>query len=179
MGRIVSRQTRQSFQPARARRLTEWASITTVAAINIAAGSDLLLTSLTAADLSPLVPATLVRVRGEMVFSSDQNSADEIQIGSYGIGVVQDAARAAGPPSIPSSLVDAGDDLWLNWQSMMTRGEGGAGTVIGSTPKTYTLDAKAMRKIVDGEAIIVAVSNHSATTGIQVMFQARFLFLLH
>jgi len=160
-------------------RLTEWAAIVATTEVTVAADSFALLTAFTGADLSPLVPATLVRIRGEIMMRSDQSAADEQQIGSLGIGVVQDVARIAGAASLPDPLLDAGDEVWLYWQSLLSAGETGAGTVIGSTPKTYTIDSKAMRKVVDGESLVVMVANHAAGHGFKIAFQARFLFLLH
>ncbi len=175
-----SRLTRQSFRPGGgARRLTEWAAIVATTSVNVGANTDILLTSLTGLDLEPLVPCTLVRIRGEILFDADQNASDETQLGSLGIGVVQDAARVVGPPSIPSAFVDAGDEVWMYWRSLMNHGAEGIVVSTNYPPARYDIDAKAMRKIVDGEALIVAVSNHSALFGFRIMFQARFLFLLH
>jgi len=167
------------FHNKSARRLTEWAAIVATGSVVVAPDSDVALTALTGADLAPLVPCTLIRIRGEIMVASDQSSADELQLGSLGIGIVQDVARAVGMASTPSPFLDAGDEVWLYWRSLMSRGEKGAGTVIGTMTRNYEIDAKAMRKITDGDSLIVNVSNHNAANGFNVAFQSRFLFLLH
>ena len=179
---MARRQIGLTAGPARVRgvstrRLTEWAAIVAVTDVNVPADTDILLTALTGADLEPLVPCTLVRMRGEIQVLSNQTAADQSQLGSLGIGVIQDAARVVGPPAIPSAFVDAGDEVWMYWRSLMNRGR--VGLADPQVPHFYELDAKAMRKIADGEALIVVVSNHSAANAFNITFQARFLFLLH
>jgi len=177
--RIAMRAGHPGFGRQGIKRLTEWAAIVNTAPTALAANSFSLLTSLTGADLSPIIPSTLVRIRGQIMMQSDQDTTHEAQIGSLGIAIVQDVARAAGGASLPDPFLDAGDDTWLYWTSLMSAGERGAGTVVGSVPFSVDLDAKSMRKIVDGDALIVMLANHNPTTGIFVAFQARFLFLLH
>jgi len=175
-----SRLTRQSFQPrGKGGRLTEWAAIVSTAAVTVPANSDVAVTEFSASSISELVPATLIRMRGEVLVMSDQASADELQIGSIGACVVRDPARIAGIVAMPTPFLDGGDDVWMWYQFLNSRGENGAGTVIGTVAKSYEIDVKSMRKMVDGDALVINASNHHATFGLQVIFQCRFLFLLH
>jgi len=179
MGVPRSRLTRQSFRPGGAgKRLTEWASLTNTAPAVIAASTFSLLGSFTAVELGTVVPATLVRIRGQILLQSDQNITYEEVVGSLGIAVVKEEARAAGAASLPDPFASAGNDFWLYWVSLMWAGLQSDGAVT-TIPLSIEVDAKAMRKFADGDAIVVMVANHHGANGLKIGFQGRFLFLLH
>ena len=160
------------------RRLTEWASIVTTQFVNIAANTFTSLVDLDAAILEPLVPCTLVRIRGEIMIQGDNPTLGETQVGSLGIAKVLDSNVGA---SLPDPFLDAGNDMWLYWRSLLSSGKTAfqvAADTVG-TRQHYEIDAKAMRKFVDGDKLQVMVSNHHAADAFEILFQARFLFLLH
>ncbi len=174
-----SRLTRQSFRPGGAgRRLTEWTSITNTVATAIAANTFSVVGSFTGAALAAIVPATLVRIRGNLVFSSDQAGSDEDQIGSIGVAVIKEPARSAGGAALPDPLQDAAADYWLYWSSLVNRGKRASANA-GSDNFFLDIDGKAMRKVEDGDALVVMVANHHATFGMSIAWNMRFLWLLH
>ena len=178
MPRFTSRQTRQSFHPGKARRLSEWTSITNSADQVIPANTFSLVGSFTGAILAAIVPATLVRVRGRLLFVSDQAAAQETQIGSIGIAIIKEPVRAAGGAALPDPFVDAAADFWLYWESLNMFGSQGDPDH-GGENLNMVIDTKAMRKVEDGDALVVMVANHHATAGFQINWNARFLWLLH
>ena len=157
------------------RRQTEWGSITSSAYATVAAASKLNFASFTGAQLSTIVPATIVRVRGTFSIASDQGAALEDQIGAVGILVVQELARAAGAASLPSPFTDAKNDAWFAIQGFQQRqASDAAGPSI-----QYPFDSKSMRKIEDGNAIVLMVENGHASFGLKVNLYLRILFKLH
>ena len=157
------------------RRQTEWGSITSAAYQTVAASSKLNFGSFTGALLSGIVPATVVRVRGSFSIASDQGAALEDQIGAVGLIVVKELARAAGAASLPSPFTDAKDDGWFAIQAFNQRQASDA----GGESIQYPLDSKSMRKIEDGDAIVLMVENGHATFGLKVNIYLRMLFKLH
>jgi len=124
-----------------------------------------------------VTPSTLIRIRGRVEYLTDQSASDENPIGAIGISIVKDAARAAGVGSLPIPITDAGLDMWQYHQYLDSKFR-----LVSSASDGYVLhqeiDVKAMRKIEDGDAIVVMIEQASAV-GALIGFSARFLFLLH
>ncbi len=164
------------------RRATEWgASSTPTVTTNLAANTVLLHQSFTQALLAEVTPATIVRVRGELWVKSDQVAATRTPFGAVGFAVVSEQARAAGVASVPDPSTDALSDLWFLHQFWATDFTfiTAAGFQGGSTFTRYTFDSKAMRKIVDGNAIVIVIANSAAAGGIDFVMNFRVLFKLH
>jgi len=177
MTRFTSRQTRQSFQPARAKRMTEWAGAITTVPVALAGSTINLILSFSQALLADLVPCTLVRVRGQLMFESDRGALGENPAGAFGISVVKENARVAGVASLPNPVADIGDDSFVCWEPWSVSFNDAAAA---ANVQIVPIDCKAMRKITDGDAIVMMVDNSSpAAEGAEVMVQLRFLFLLH
>ena len=158
------------------RRETEWGSVTTAAPIVVAAGTSVVLASFTGLQLESIVPATLVRVRGLLAVQSDQGAAFEDAMGAFGIYVPADPARIAGVASLLTPITDAFADNWQTWQGFMSTGQRTGNAVAWNE---YTIDSKAMRKIADGDSLVLIAENAHATAGLQVAVQLRLLFKLH
>ncbi len=92
----------------------------TSAPVLVAAATKALVVS-TAGALT--TPFTIIRTRGFVAIASDQSTADENQIGAFGLGVVTELARAAGIASIPGAQTDAVWDGWFVHQSFGQRME--------------------------------------------------------
>ena len=164
------------------RRLTEWGagavpSVTT----NLAANTVLLHQAFTGAQLADVVPMTVVRVRGELWVRSDQVAASRTPFGALGFAVVSEQARAAGVASVPDPTTNALSDLWFVHQFWATDFTfiTGAGFQGGSTFSRYSFDSKAMRKVVDGNAIVIVIANSASAGGIDFVMNFRILFKLH
>ena len=74
-----------------------------------------LVTSLNAAALA-LRPFTIVRTRGVLRFSSDQEAATESWGGSFGMAVVSDQASAVGVTAVPTPTTENSSDLWFVYE---------------------------------------------------------------
>ncbi len=145
----------------------------------VAAGTPVLLTSLNAAALA-LRPFTIVRTYVDLFFSSDQEAADEVQVGAYGQIVVSDQAQAAGVASVPTPITEMGSD-WFAYQLMTNQFR--FGTAVGFQSQAgshYAIDSKAMRKVVVGQDVISCVELVSGTSnGADLISICRMLVKLH
>ena len=178
MTRFSSAHTRQSFQPRRAKRMTGWLSMERTETVTIGAASvGFMLGSFSAVQLTTVSPGTLVRIRGRLYAESDQTAASENAFGAFGIAVVTDAARAIGVTAVPTPWDDATEDVWLYHTFFDTKfnivAENSVGYVFN-----IDVDAKAMRKVNDAEAIIV-MAELGGSGGASLNWNGRFLFMLH
>ncbi len=162
-----------------ARRETEWFSIpwTTTA---MAAGGGTLISVLNAAALG-VIPFTVIRTHLVVHITSDQVSADEVQMAAIGMAVVSAQASAAGVGSIPTPLTELSSDLWYVHQMLINDWAfiTGAG-FDGRAGYQYQIDSKAMRKVEDGEDIvIVGEADLALGSGVVVRMGGRMLVKLH
>ncbi len=164
------------------RRKTLWTG-TEVAATGyqaVAVSSKVLLANLTAASLDPFTPATLCRTRGTFSVASDQQAADEFQVGAIGIAVVSEVARATGITAIPGPQTNSDWEGWLYWHGFSY--EMAFGTAVGfhaNFANEIIVDCKAMRKVNTDEAVVIVAENNSATHVFRVATNLRTLFKLH
>jgi len=160
-----------------ARRATTWVGAADVASqTNITANTSVLHQTFT----TILTPFTVVRTRGLIAVSADQEAADEIQIGAMGFLVANDAAVAAGAGSLLAPIDDNGDDAWFVWQALA--GEMRFLSAAGAEPQwmtTYHFDSKAMRKVEEGQSIGVLIQNAHASAAFNIWMQFRMLLKLH
>ena len=159
------------------RRATEWGVFADTALSTVPAASDVQLASFSQATLAPVTPGTVVRVRGSVIWLSDQGAADESQLGAIAIGVVSERASAAGVASIPvPSATGWGDDLFFMTMALQNQGANTApGTAAHQQIIAREFDSKAMRKLNDGDALAITCSNWGAT-GANVAISFRILF---
>ena len=171
MARVFTR----SARPAARRRLTTWTqSAVSTAFASAAAGTKIFDSSLTEAQLfsAGLMPSTIVRVRGSLYVKSDQVVASEEPFGAFGMMIVKEQARSIGVTALPDPYDDADDDGWFVWGSWSVHG----GPENGDTVHRFDYDSKAMRKISEGDALVVMLTNNSAAHGAQFTFIDRTLF---
>ncbi len=164
---------RTSFRTRGARRATDWSlGFRPVALTPVAVGSKLLLGSLTQPGIRG--PGTIVRTRGGLYFQTDQEAADEVQIGAVGMMLVTQAALTAGAAAIPGPSIDALNDGWFWWQSLLH-----AQFVAGGNPtkpgRFIEIDSKAMRKFDDGMALVLMVENASPINVFEIAVDIRIL----
>ena len=165
-----------SFRRSGPRRQVGWdISLLSVAQIAVAAGAKVLMLNASPASLATLVPGTIVRTRGMLTIGSDQRSALEDQIGSFGIGLVNSVAGALGVTGVPAPGDEA---IWGGWfvhQYFANRFEfvTGAGFETNGQMQ-FPIDSKAMRKLEGEQALIGVLQNHGSF-GFVATLQLRFL----
>ncbi len=159
------------------RRSTEWGVFAQTSIATIASGGNLLIASFSAATLAAVTPGTITRVRGSILWHSDQAAADEIQFGAIGMSVVSEAASVAGITSVPfpdAATGGWGDDKFFMTQAMQNTGM--AGIAAGKQQIIATpFDSRAQRKLDDGDAIVVTASSWGGG-GVSVAVSFRILF---
>ncbi len=169
----MARANPRTFQ--RARRVTNkgWAFTQSVTDINIAAGTKVLIATISLSN--PGIGETILRSRGMLTWMTDApSSANEMQIGAFGAIVVSDPAIAVGITAIPGPGVgsEGGDDGWFIHQTFASK------TLISNVDAVshmIMIDSKAKRKIDDGFAIAFVVENVHTTHGFRILLAMRVL----
>ncbi len=159
---------------ARPRRSTIWFSLD-LTATTVSGGAATLVASLNAAALA-FRPFTIVRTRIELFVRSDQVAATEDQSGAMGLAVVSDQAVAIGVTAIPTPTTDIGSDLWFVHQVVFASefgdATGGNGASRGSH---WIVDSKAMRKVEDGQDVVIAIEDAGLGGGSRFFIGGRML----
>ncbi len=177
---MAARRSRGSFRPGGARRRTDWGFLLPTAPQVIAANTFVVLGSITQALFGDSTPLTLVRTRGYVHVASDQETAREPQLFTWGVAIVKEAARLAGAASLPDPFVDGDDSVWQTWGQLFNLNTSATDVGVQSSAGVgMEVDSKSMRKIATGESLVLMGSNSHATAGLQVTIGLRFLFKLH
>ena len=158
------------------KRATDWQLATLSSGyVTVAANSKVLIASIGSSALAGISPATIVRTRGMLSVASDQSAAPEAQIGGFGVGFVNEVARALGVTALPGPVNEALWDGWFVHQFFQQRFEELSQVGFDTTGAIqYVIDSKAMRKFESDEGLVFMVENN-ATTGFQVALQLRLL----
>jgi len=144
------------------KRLSTWAALQPINGTMTAAGGTIFFT-LSATGLA-LRPFTIVRTRLKYMVVSDQAAAIETQVGAIGAAVVSTQASAIGVTAVPTPITDMESDLWFVHEIFMAQ-ESNL-TDRSKVGISGEIDSKAMRKVEDGEdVIIVAEFSAAASTG--------------
>ena len=124
--------------------------------------------------------ATVIRVRGGLWVSSDQGGANEEPFGSLGFAVVTDQAAAIGVTALPTPETDRASDNWFLWEPWVASTRVASSIGFTSDPfRYYPIDSKAMRKVDDGDNVVVMLENSSAADGVNYILNFRMLVKLH
>ena len=153
------------------RRATEWfpsANVTNSQAL--ATSSFLFDQSLTAAELAKR-PFTVTRTVGSIWVRADSEVLGKEPFGAIGFMVVSDKAVATGVTALPDPITQEGSDEWFVYQAIAANGSAGE----GAPYYEYKFDSRAMRKVQDGEDIIVMVANASSVDAMQFVIKFRLL----
>ena len=156
-------------------RETLWAEFSSTGTIITGPQGNALLNT-TGAPLTDILPWTIVRVRGYIHLESDQNAAAENQAIAIGMAVVSDQAVAIGVTAVPTPVADGGSDLWFMYQQLMT-----SSVVDGNLGIGMEYDSRAMRKVEDGQQLVVVLGTEVAalTAGVFLRHMGRLLIKLH
>jgi len=178
MANIVSRR-RSGFvlRGGRQRRETSW-FFNGWTSTTIAAPGSVLIASLNVAALA-LRPFTIVRWRGLWSVVSDQIANGENQVVSYGVAVVSEQAVAIGVTAIPTPVTDLGSDLWFVLEHLVNRWEVVSAVGVESPIQTGGIDSKAMRKVEEGEDVVIVMETAAISAGAVMKQVGRFLVKLH
>jgi len=144
----------------------------------VAANTVQLVSSLNAAALA-LRPFTVVRSRGTLHITTDAVAGSEDQWGAFGAAVVSDQASAIGVTAIPTPFTDSDSDLWFVYETMIQNFL--VTTDIGRLLGGYQIpvDSRAMRKVEDGQDIVLVTEAGSLSAGIVLRGFIRQLIKLH
>ena len=160
-------------------RETRWLDLPSTAVTLASASSTAILLSLTAVELA-LRPFTIVRTRGVWSVHSDQVAATEVYQASLGICVVSEQALAIGITAVPQPDADRASDLWLMYETRMGLFEFVSGTgVFENSNEGSSFESKAMRKVEDGQDVVVTVQNSALSAGTDIVVSGRMLIKLH
>ncbi len=126
--------------------------------------------SLNAAALA-LRPFTVVRTHWELKLMSDQAAAVENQAVALGIAVVSDEAATVGITAVPLPSTNAGSALWFLHAWVFGDGTRTATTTTDSSYRS--IDSKAMRKVDNGQDVVVVLQGGGVGSGMFVTVAGR------
>jgi len=158
-----------------------WFDIPAASVALVAAGGTIY-ASLTAAELARR-PFTIVRTHLTAHLQSDQGAASELQVAALGLAVVTDQAAAAGVGSVPTPVTDDDSDNWFVHKYMISNFTFASGVGFGeglSAGTLFEIDSKAMRKVNDGDDIVVVGEVDAvAGSGVILTIAGRLLIKNH
>ncbi len=121
-------------------------------------------------------PFTVVRTRIELYVRSDQVAATEDQSGAMGMAVVSSQAVAVGVTAIPTPVTEIGSDLWFVHQTIFNAEFGdSAGGNGANRGHHWTIDSKAMRKVEDGQDVVIVIEDAGLGGGARFFIGGRML----
>jgi len=145
-----------------------WSAAINVGSTVVPANSSVLLGSLV-----PTINAqlTITRVRGFMMWTTDNPQSDEVQIGAWGMAVVSSDALGVGITALPTPVGDP-NYPWFAYEIF-----GSEKHVLDGVAQSVEkqIDSKAQRILGPAEVIILVVSNVAATAGLKFWSGVRVL----
>jgi len=98
----------------------------------------------------------------------------------YGHAVVSDQAVAIGVTAVPTPNVDNGSDLWFVFEAVMSDIKVGSDqTGFGRVGIERIIDSRAMRKVEDGQDLVVVAEAGTGSDGMNMGHYVRTLIKLH
>ena len=161
------------------RRQTRWLDLPATSVSLAGASTAALILSLTAEELA-LRPFTIVRVRLSWFIKTDQFVASETQQAAVGMAVVSSQSEAIGATAVPTPFTDLSSDLWLMHDIISNQNVFGTGVgfdQIGGVE--HLVDSKAMRKVEDGQDVVVVLETSSLSAGVNTITAGRVLIKMH
>ncbi len=154
-----------------------WGGQAPAAYVTVPAASKVVLGGFTLSNAN--IDETVLRTVGQISVKSDQVTADEVQIGSFGLITASDAAVAVGVTAIPGPSTDREDDGWFVYIPFAFSLEFGTG--VGIAPDLahrIEFDSKAKRIVQEGRQIVIMVENIHATHGFEILQSFRLLSMV-
>jgi len=165
---------------AKPRRQTEWIGTTGGIADLVTGTTGRIRLSLTAAQLAPLVPFTIIRTIATWFTAIDADFVtNQDYLASLGGIVTTESARVTGVGAMPKPLTNIADDTWfLHFTYIQFLEEVLSSNAAVITGMTHNIDNRAMRKVEDGQAISF-VEENLGTDDCQTALSVRMLCKLH
>ena len=174
----AARRSGRIFRGGRMVRETLWGFIGPTNTNMGAASTAVLLNTLGASALA-IRPFTIIRARGSMFLESDTITASEFYQASLGFAVVSEQAVAIGVTAIPTPQTDAGSDLWFVYESLQGRLRFATSAGFRDTGHLKDYDSRAMRKVEEGQDLVIVAETSSISLGATLGYTGRFLVKLH
>jgi len=144
-----------------------------------AASNASFMNSLNAAALA-LRPFTVVRSRGFLHVKSDQTGALEDWNVALGYSIVSDQASAIGITALPTPDTDRGSDLFFVFEDLAGSFVFVSGVGFDSEGGIFKdWDSKAMRKVEEGQDLVITSEAGAISAGLTITHGARILIKLH
>ena len=149
---------RQHRRPSGVKRQVTWVGPADQGFVAVATGAKVILASFDPVSFGMDKP-TVIRTRGQVAVRPEITTADLDLVGAIGLGIVSDEAFAAGVAAIPGPFDSADWDGWFVWQSFSYNYEFIDGTGFNFSVWNFEVDSKAMRKVSDGETMVVVIES--------------------
>jgi len=120
---------------------------------------------------SGFIKPTIVRTRGLLSVEPQTAAADLSLVGAMGIGIVTDAAFAAGAASLPGPITNQDWDGWFVWMPWAFTFESITQAGVLNFSHEWLLDSKSMRKVSDEETVVVMVESQVSAVRVSVQFR--------
>jgi len=114
-----------------------------------------------------------------MFVRSDQISALEDWGASLGMAVVSEQAAAIGVTAVPTPDTDRTSDLFFVYEEVMGQFTFTTGVGYVEGGRERIVDSKAMRRVDEGQDLIITVETPAIVSSAVVTFCGRFLVKLH
>ena len=182
MARInTSRKSGYVYRSGGRRRESAWVAISETSNTLASANAAVLSHSANAALLAAR-PFTIVRTHLTYFVKSDQTGALEAYESALAMAVVSDQAVAIGITAVPTPMTDRESDLFFLFQDLADQFMfiSGVGVQAGNVGRMIQVDSKAMRKVEEGQDLIVVEENSSLqASGTTQVVLGRLLIKLH
>ncbi len=174
----MARVALRTFRPRAARRKTVWIGTAIASTVTVGSGLSVIHSSFDPSALS-ILAGTLVRVRGMVLARPTTFGADSSWGGAFGLAVVSDEAFSQGASACPNPITDQSSNKFFTWIPWFTDFRLTSTFVAEfNSFSRYDFDVKAMRKVNEGDTIVVMIEN-SVAEGALFAIQFRMLLLLH
>ncbi len=108
---------------------------------------------------------TVRRIVGRLWVQSDQAGVAELQVGAFGVQIVNATAAALGVTAIQGPFTDEDSDLWMAHGYIQ---QSSSIDLAGPMGYAYAFESRAMRKLELGATIAIMVENANASTDFTV-----------
>jgi len=175
----IGRRSGLVLRGGKTRRATSWIALTPVSN-TLASGSVAVLSASLNVGAEALLPFTVVRARGFFHVRSDQGANTEFYHAVLGMQVVTAQAVTAGITAVPTPDTERDSDTWFVFEEL--GGEVQVNTSVGFNDpggQWVKFDSRAMRKVDEGQDVIVVKETSSISLGAIAVHGGRMLIKLH
>jgi len=168
--------TTRSFR--RSRRESQWLEVVPATNTLAAASTAVLSQSLDSAEKA-LRPFTVIRTRILWFVRSDQFATTENFSCAFGMAIVSDQAVAIGVTAVPTPDTDRSSDLFFAFDDVAGRLARASDVGFRELGTQRIIDSKAMRKVEEGNDLIIVQESTAISAGVESYVAGRVLIKLH